>query len=184
MTASITIIEDFYPDPDQVRRQALSYQFDFTGRYPGRRSAPFHSNQLRRTFEDILKLSIAAEPVENFRSQFQIATAADRSWIYADRSTNYAGVIYLTPNAPAGCGTSFYRHRASGLYRFDPAQGEMLDREGSDDSKWEETDRIANRYNRLILYDGKLFHRSTGYFGAGLQDGRLFQVFFFNAEKA
>jgi len=43
-------------------------------------------------------------------------------------------------------------------------------------------DQIANVYNRLVLYRGDHFHMSLDYFGQGLEDGRLFQTFFFNTE--
>ena len=179
MTA-IVVVDDFYNDPDQVRSQALLMSFDYKGRYPGRRTPPFQSESLQQKIQDHLIPRIAPEPDGNFRFQFQIATAAETSWVHTDQNSTYAGVLYLTPNAPPDSGTSFYRHRATGFYRFDEAQQPMLDREGGDDSKWEETDRIANKYNRLVLYDSKLFHRSTRYFGDDLQTGRLFQVFFFN----
>ena len=52
-----------------------------------------------------------------------------------------------------------------------------------DYTKWEMIDRIGNVYNRLIMYRGDLFHVSLDYFGKDIQDGRLFQTFFFNTEK-
>jgi hypothetical protein len=44
------------------------------------------------------------------------------------------------------------------------------------------TAMVGNVYNRLVLYRGDLFHSSLDYFGEGLNDGRLFQTFFFNTE--
>ena len=48
--------------------------------------------------------------------------------------------------------------------------------------KWELTDRLSNKFNRLILYMGDYFHVSLDYFGTNLYDGRLFQTFFFDTE--
>jgi hypothetical protein len=45
------------------------------------------------------------------------------------------------------------------------------------------TDRLGNIYNRLVLYRGGLYHVSLDYFGKDMNDGRLFQVFFFSTEK-
>ena len=45
------------------------------------------------------------------------------------------------------------------------------------------TERLANVYNRLVIYRGDFFHQSLDYFGKDLYDGRLFQTFFFNTEK-
>jgi hypothetical protein len=58
------------------------------------------------------------------------------------------------------------------------------DHEGYDYTKWELFDRIGNKYNRLIIYPGKLFHASLDYFGNNNQNGRLFQTFFFNTERS
>ena len=49
-------------------------------------------------------------------------------------------------------------------------------------TKWELVDRLANKYNRLVLYRADHFHMSLDYFGQDLYDGRLFQTFFFNTE--
>ena len=99
------------------------------------------------------------------------------SWIHSDFHNMWAGVIYLTPDAPASSGTAFYRHKETGKYRRDP-----VDYEGYDYTKWEKFDVIGNKYNRLILFRGDLFHASLDYFGHDLGTGRLFQTFFFNTE--
>lgn len=52
-----------------------------------------------------------------------------------------------------------------------------------DITKWDMVDRFGNLFNRLILYRADNFHVSLDYFGKDLNDGRLFQVFFFNTEK-
>jgi hypothetical protein len=54
--------------------------------------------------------------------------------------------------------------------------------ETQDMTKWEMTDMIGNCYNRLALYRGDMFHTSLDYFGSTPQDGRLFQLFFFDTQ--
>jgi len=44
-------------------------------------------------------------------------------------------------------------------------------------------DRVGNVFNRLIMYRADNYHVSLDYFGKNMQDGRLFQVFFFNTER-
>ncbi|MGH9165515.1 MAG: hypothetical protein ACRDZW_08410 [Acidimicrobiales bacterium] len=39
---------------------------------------------------------------------------------------------------------------------------------------------VANVYNRLVLYDGRIVHAAEDYFGHDLADGRLTQTFFWN----
>jgi hypothetical protein len=47
---------------------------------------------------------------------------------------------------------------------------------------WEETDRIANWYNRCVIFDASRYHCASRYFGdpSNYEKGRLFQVFFFD----
>lgn len=51
-----------------------------------------------------------------------------------------------------------------------------------DMTKWDMVDRFGNIYNRLIMYRADNYHMSLDYFGNNLENGRLFQVFFFNTE--
>jgi hypothetical protein len=52
-----------------------------------------------------------------------------------------------------------------------------------DYTKWEMVDRVGNIFNRLIMYRADNYHVSLDYFGKDINDGRLFQVFFFNTER-
>lgn len=56
-------------------------------------------------------------------------------------------------------------------------------KDSQDMTKWEMTDFVGNKYNRLIMYRGDNFHTSLDYFGRDMYDGRLFQTFFFNTER-
>ena len=103
----------------------------------------------------------------------------------------WAGVCYLTPDAPASGGTGLFRHKETGLVRPPRLEDGSLDDEwlkehcwphSRDFSKWDMTAMVGNVYNRLVLYRGDLFHSSLDYFGEGLEDGRLFQTFFFDTQ--
>jgi hypothetical protein len=113
-----------------------------------------------------------------YTGAFQYATALDRTWIHSDHTSMWAGVCYLTPDAPLTAGTALYRHKESGEWRsYENVH------EGYDITKWDKVDTIGNKYNRLILYRGDLFHASLDYFGDSLYNGRLFQTFFFDTER-
>jgi hypothetical protein len=89
-------------------------------------------------------------------------------------------VLYLTPNAPLSGGTSLYMYKENGA----TTSAEMGDipYDASDVTKWHKYDVVANRYNRLVMYRGDLFHMSNDYFGSTPEDGRLFQLFFFDTQ--
>ena len=180
MKLDLVIAENFYNNPDETRQFVLSQPFDVVGNYPGARTKPLINDSIKQA---ISALVAAAGPVTNwhedcgFTGAFQMCTAQDRTWIHADSFNTWAGVCYMTPNAPVSGGTSLYRHKATG-------NREKIDSdyESYDYTKWEEVDRIGNIYNRIILYRGNMFHASIDYFGSTYEDGRLFQTFFFDTE--
>ena len=180
MKLELVIADNFYNNVDSVREFALAQPFDVVGNYPGARTKPFINDTVK---DAISKLVEATGPVTNwheecgFTGAFQLCTANDRTWIHADSFNTWAGVCYLTPNAPVSGGTSLYRHKATGN-----REKVDVDYESYDYTKWEEVDRIGNIYNRIILYRGNMFHASVDYFGSNMQDGRLFQTFFFDTE--
>ncbi len=100
----------------------------------------------------------------------------------------YAGVLYLSPDAPADCGTSFYRQRLAdgrlGGNSVDAPHANLVDALGTrfvPPNSFVEDLRVPNRCNRLLLYRAALIHSATSYFGAGLADARMAAVFFWMA---
>ena len=182
MNIELLVVDNFYTNPDNVRDFALQQDFDVKGNYPGSRTKPYLPDDVKGAIQYWMQFAgNITDWFENtgYSGAFQIATAQDRTWIHSDHYNMWAGVCYLTPNAPHTGGTALYRHKETGLHRrtdFDPGQG-------YDYTKWDKFDTLGNKYNRLILYRGDLFHASVDYFGDSLENGRLFQTFFFNTER-
>lgn len=174
------IIDNFYTNPDSVREYALIQEFNVKGNYPGLRTKPYLPLDVKNAISYWMQFAGAVTSwfeESEYTGAFQIATAQDRTWIHSDHYNMWAGVCYLTPNAPHTSGTALYRHKESGeFYR----NGKEY--QGYDYTKWDQFDTIGNKYNRLIIYRGDLFHASLDYFGDNLHNGRLFQTFFFNTE--
>ena len=133
---------------------------------------------------------------QRYTGVFQYCTAEDPIVYHADMQS-YAAVVYLTPDAPPETGTTFWRSRNNKVWRS-PMQ-EDLDRLNQDHNttwyqmfgnppnfydgtRWEMVDKIGNRYNRLAIWDAKLIHSASQYFGANINDSRLFHMFFFDCE--
>lgn len=184
MKTNLIIIDDFYANPDSVRQYALSQQFAVSGNYPGLRTKPYLPDDLKSSIQHIILN--AGGVVTNwfeesgYTGAFQICTAKDRTWIHADSFNTWAGVCYLNPDAPVSAGTALYRWKETKSYERTNNDAPQLD--GYDNTKWEMTDYVSNKYNRLVLYRGNLYHASLDYFGDNIKNGRLFQTFFFNTE--
>lgn len=97
----------------------------------------------------------------------------------------YAGVLYLTPDAPEHCGTSFYRQQMPngqlGGNTVNKPHDNLVQALGTrfvpPDSFVEDV-RIPNRFNRLIVYSSAMIHSATAYCGEVLANERMTAVFF------
>lgn len=104
-------------------------------------------------------------------------------------------IVYLTENIPAKYGTSFYRHKATGLECSPNSHDakrlksttknlkQWIDRECRDKRYFEETDRVGYRFNRAVIFPAKRLHAATNHFGSSLDNGRLYQIFTFKVDK-
>lgn len=185
MKVNLVVVDNFYDNPDEVREFALAQQFEVRGNYPGLRTKSFLNDSQRAVIDALLRYPAGGvtdwlldENSDGYTGAFQICTQNDRTWIHSDYNNMWAGVCYLTPDAPISGGTALYMHKQSGERESvgNTDHGE----DARDYTKWEVVDRIGNIYNRLILYPGNMYHASLDYFGSNLNDGRLFQTFFFN----
>lgn len=184
MKVKLIIIDDFYTNPDSVREYALSQPFEISGNYPGLRTKAYLPDDLKSAIQGIVQHS-SGKITDWFESSgytgaFQICMAKDRTWIHADSFNTWAGVCYLNPDAPISAGTALYRWKENKQYERSNNDEPQYD--GYDYTKWDMTDYVSNKYNRLVLYRGNMYHASVDYFGNNLQNGRLFQTFFFNTE--
>ena len=192
MKTTAIIIDDFYNNPHDVREFALKQEFSVVGNYPGFRTVSHTNPSIYSTIQEALKNAggqITNFSTDSHNGSYQYALSTDKSWIHADEQT-WAGICFLTPDAPLSSGTGLYRHKATGLECRPRRSDGSIDEEllltiysdSQDMDKWELTDRLANKFNRLILYRGDYFHMSLDYFGTDLSNGRLFQTFFFDTE--
>lgn len=182
MRTNVIITDDFYSNPDSVRQFALQQEFKIRGNFPGHRTQSFLTPDIKDTVQSIL-WNAAGEisqwnDKEGLTGSFELATSADRSWIHTDHFNTWAGVCYLTPDAPISGGTGLFMYKKTGARMAH----ELEAYEAQDMTKWELVDRIGNRFNRLVLYRSDLFHTSLDYFGKDKTDGRLFQLFFLTTQ--
>ena len=199
----VTVINDFYDNPDAIRQFALAQKYKFrheeTGLdyvYPGCRTQDLHA----------LDPSLQATVLKKLVSVFHLAEHDAMRWaisssfqsvseiygqgvIHTDTNTIFAGVLYLSPNAPLDAGTSIYRKNASfSQEKYQQAcdandarfkKGDIV-MDTSFHSMFDEVIRVNNVYNTLILFEGDMHHAANHFFGSTLADSRLAQVFFVN----
>jgi hypothetical protein len=197
-SCDLIVIDNFYNNPYDTRDYILSQEFSVRGNYPGQRTISYASQELKEIIQKyiepfsgkIIDFPIPNEDGSNsdkiYNGSFQYTTSRDRSWIHIDGFNNWAGVLYLTPNAPLSSGTAFYKFHDGTFCKRDMEILENkleTDKFSQDLTKWKMVDQVGNVFNRLILFNSNRFHMSMDYFGDSKENGRLFQVFFFSTEK-
>ena len=190
MKKNIIIVDNYYNNPDELRQFILTQNFQVQGNYPGLRTKSFARQTDKEYLEKIIGKKISwfnmDKNSKNYNGSFQYTTKDMKSWVHRD-PTDWAGIVYLTPDAPLDAGTAFFRHIETGMESTPPGTDknivQKMDNDSNNMSKWVMIDRVGNKYNRLVLFRGTRSHRSMTYFGDNKTNGRLFQVFFFNIQE-
>jgi hypothetical protein len=189
-SCSLIIVDNFYNNPMDTRNYILTQEFEVRGNYPGQRTQSYASDSLKETIQKYVfpfagKITDFPMGKDTYNGAFQYTTSRDRSWVHVDGFNNWAGVLFLTPDAPLSGGTSFYQFYDGTMSEQDQEHTnskEETDKYSQDMTKWKLVDRVGNVFNRLILFNSKNYHMSMDYFGDNKYNGRLFQVFFFSTE--
>jgi hypothetical protein len=199
----VTIVEDFYENPDKIRTFALAQQYHHCHEIPNSKYV-FPGSRTKDLFDldKSLHEKICSKLVSIFHNtehdsmrwaistNFQSVTEEFKDGvIHTDHNTIFAAVLYLSPNAPLNSGTSLFKPNnlfdkvkyeqalADNDTRFKAGEIAM---DTSYHSMFDEVVRVNNRYNTLILYEGQHYHAANQFFGDTLENSRLSQVFFIN----
>ena len=180
------IVDDFYDDPIRVRAVALQSSYEgppplVVGR-PQLGGSAWRSSCPREVereacskLESILGIRINSNI---FQFRYTLAASRKRAVCHVDRA-QYTAVMYLT--LPENCcgGTSLFRYKPDG--RREAGVEEHLDY--ADPELWEEIDRAEMKFNRMVVYPGRLFHSPTPpFFGDTIENARLTQTMFINPD--
>jgi hypothetical protein len=195
-SCGLIVIDNFYNNPLETRNYILTQEFSVKGNFPGQRTISYATDLIKDIIQKYVEpfsgkitefpCPKEKEKEEIYNGSFQYTTSRDRSWIHTDKWNNWAGVLFMTPDAPLSSGTAFYRFNDGATCE---AEGKILnnkdevDRWSQDFTKWELVDTVGNVFNRLVLFNAHRYHMSMDYFGDTKENGRLFQTFFFSTEK-
>lgn len=208
----LLIVDDFYADPYEVRENALKLSFSPQseivrgsrgGFYPGSLAGVQRADPgVEATLDGVRmllheKFGVEIKP-SDLVSDFAIISLPSAELVpaqrhpHADVGNPFLGLVYLNPFIDSG--TSFYRHRETGLHaalseeqkRFiidftsDPRnsvrdQGYIL---GSN-RYWERIHAVAGVFNRFVAYPSHVIHSGDIYLptSARLGEHRLTQRF-------
>ncbi|MFE7389470.1 DUF6445 family protein [Streptomyces sp. NPDC057582] len=200
------VLDDVLPDPEAVRERCLDRD-DWAEGYPakpeswpGLRAMPaLEPDELARV-EGLVKRETGAgkiwveRPVGggtfNHNCVQIVGEGECESRPHTDSRTlcRYAAVLYLNPEVPKDCGTSFYRQSlpggSLGGNQVIAPHNNLVDALGTRfvaPHSFTEDIRVPHRANRLLLYSANMIHSATGYWGRTLAEKRMTAVFFWMA---
>ena len=119
-SCGLIVVDNFYNNPYDTRKYILTQDFKVRGNYPGQRTISYANQHLKDIIQEYItpfggKITDFPMPDETnkdnnniYNGAFQFTTSRDRSWVHIDGFNTWAGVLYMTPNAPLSSGTSFY----------------------------------------------------------------------------
>jgi|TARA_R100001460_G_scaffold54441_1_gene93612 hypothetical protein len=205
------IIDNFFTDPDEVRKIGLELpKPDNYNLYPGVRTKPLHESRL--DFFNWSTNKIAAAMFQHQPHDQKIEFNAYQSfqaikpnpnegmgWIHNDNDYEFTAIVYMSKHK--NCGTSFYR-REQGFFPFqDPnhVNNNTIKQEyyGSDkkyDARYkkardgnnrgyEKTLQVDSIYNRLLIFDSYQYHGVENFYDPENKEDRLTLITFFKDIK-
>lgn len=183
----VWIVDNFLKDPDAMREFALAQEYEINrdgekGYIGSRTVKQFLYPGLREEFERIMGRPITRWHEHGMNGRFQTAAAGDPLVYHCDLQA-WAGMLYLTPNAPYCSGTSTWAKRGTEVRHISDADIYSCfhpDSRNFDRTIFEPVDVFGNVYNRLVIFNAGYLHSASEYFGFNQNNSRLWQMFFFD----
>ncbi len=187
----IQVHDNFIPEIDSVRQSFIDAGFGTwkpttakvgSGNYEGMGFMGNHAPLIRALTK------VVGGPIAPNRMFARVTNQdTERAYVHSDRSAgDFTCIVYLSKHKELS-GTSFYRHKETGLTEMplewmDDKQraSEMVNGDGS---LWEQTDFIRGDYNRALIFSAPLFHSRFPLNGIGNdeQTGRIVWATHFSA---
>lgn len=195
----ITIVDNFFDDPDAVRKKALSCEYEILGNHPGFRARIVDHDLHKAITNKIFSLFV---DLNYFKVNYDLnigfqwtSSEWEKGWVHTDDGDYLSGVIYLTPNPPDNSGTliyedvdnigmspqllkmSAYQNRINNNIELHKSETYKKERE-ENNNKYKKSISIENVYNRAVIYPSNYLHAENNFFGTTKEDSRLVAIFF------
>lgn len=194
MLFPVTIVDNFFKDPDYIVNYAKSLDYEFTGVSPGARTKGLHEINYPFFNWTTVKALKLLYPDKNLKFNADVkfqripVNLEHDGWVHSDEPAELVIIVYLSKNNEVG--TSFYR-------RKDKLLGKMVDRQDKkygyflnphknkkeiekakkqNNDGFEETINVKGVYNRCIMFDGSLLHAAHVFKGDPKEEDRLILI--------
>ena len=196
----LTVVDNFFDDPDAVREFALSQEFlpDPTGHWPGTRTKSLHliDNDIFDLFaKKYFSLFFAVEKLGwTVDARFQkIGKQYGKGWAHNDIGVIITGIVYLNPTPAPNSGTVLLDKRSlwsntrlndkqtekTNFYKNLASEEDVELSRQRNNNEFNDTVIINAKYNRIVTFDSHIIHSAQDYHGENDEE-RLTLVFFVN----
>jgi hypothetical protein len=193
----ITVVDDFFEYPDEVREFALQQEYlpDPENKWPGERSNFLHEsnpvlfnsivNKVFSLFYDLHKTEISWNASVCFQ---KVDGKYQEGWVHADDNI-CTGIIYLSKSKNK-CGTTIYRpiDPVNTTFKNSNKKIESFTNTNlitstenfrlENNKQFRPTVTVQEEYNRLVFFDGSLIHGANNFYGNDDDSARLTIIFF------
>lgn len=188
MTLQTMVVDNFFEDPQKIRELILKEEMADVEAgdkvlYPGIVLLPqFLIDDMVSRVEDIL--NVDCKEALCFARHSAI-TMTPPHWAHSDKEMcDFVCLIYLNPDPPPGDGTYLVKHHDTGMstHPQDAVGRELLLADSNDWNKWETTDLLPAKFNRINLINSNLLHAAAPSYGKDRLDSRLVLTVFFRVQ--
>jgi len=186
VTYPITIVDDFFEDPDAIVEMAneLKYYPPDTGNWPGERTKQLHlvEDRFFNYFGEKIHLLFHdnAPDYWNMQTHFQkIKPFCDdkyhplnKGWVHQDIDTHFGGIVYLNKDTEPDTGTSIYKAKNGYALQYKEEiqmkeahyRGEEINVDDyvkaydAAHAQYVETVKVDNVYNRFVMFNNMTHH--------------------------
>jgi len=202
----VYLIDDFYKYPNKIRNMYINKRFKnhisiYTTKYfnPRLYDSSEHIEFFSKLMKTIITRTLWNDNVKkNSNGYIQYMTKDSMPVLHTDTVAKFGAVIYLGDNDHSEYGTSFYKHKDTGL-EIIPSDAEFdklsekkkrlydyyyknhywAEGEKPKFDKWEKIYTAKNKFNSAVVFNSRRFHCADGGYGTNIKDSRMFQTFFF-----
>ena len=180
------VIDDFYENPDEIRKHALKQKYQkFTSSYYAGSDSIDRSiltDECKTKLQNVFDV-----PIKFTQARYRYSRSKDYSvgHIHSDIDGNHGGkgyhaLIYLTPDKykTREDSISLYEHKTMGKIPGQNFDSTIFGRDHFDLTKFNKYDTIEHKYNRAIILDYDYFHAPYGINGLGddIESSRLLHI--------
>jgi Family of unknown function (DUF6445) len=191
-------IDGFLDDPHAERDKALSARYETIDH----NALKYRGISFTDDEKSVARISdIVGYPLVDPKVMWRryVAEEKNETYIHSDvQIGNFTAILYLNPPDKIYGGTAFWKHRKYGWNRQPtleelearglkdtPELWNQIHQDGFDEKKWDMTDMVGMRFNRLLIFESPRFHSRWPMqaFGSDIESARLIKVFFLWVKK-